>query len=99
MMRKSALRVAHEQATPLGEAKRSPDPAWERRKLYGIHTLRYPLISLMVAPDLGHCRHALSQRIVAGTLEVSLPFGDSNPFFRTPSPDKKDDGSSNPTGR
>lgn len=99
MLKKSALRVAHEQATPLGEARKSPAPAWDRRMLFGVHTLRFPVLCLTVAPELGNCRHALSQRIVGGGMEVTLPFGDSNPFFRTPSVKKSDDGSSTPTGR
>lgn len=42
--------------------------------LYGVRRLRFPLLALQVSRDLGPARHALEQRVVAGTLEITYPF-------------------------
>jgi hypothetical protein len=42
--------------------------------LRGRRSLRYPVMSILVQKDLGPCRHALAQRVVAGTMHVQLPF-------------------------
>ena len=48
-----------------------------RQLLYGPpgRRVKFPLMSIMHEKELGNCRHALAQRVVAGTLEVTLPFG------------------------
>lgn len=46
----------------------------ERSLLYGIRKLRYPLVALMVSQDLGPVRHAVAQRVVAGTFQIQYPF-------------------------
>jgi|GEM_PF-4541023 len=48
-----------------------------RQLLYGPpnRRIKYPLVSLMTSQELGPCRHALAQRVVAGTMEVHTTFG------------------------
>lgn len=48
--------------------------AWERRGLLrGEVEFGWPVLALHVRRDLGQVRHALSQRVVAGVLQVYLP--------------------------
>lgn len=75
---------AHDEACRLGDEGRPRAALARHDLLFGIHALKFPIIAVTVSNELGNCRHALAQRAVAGTMEVSLPFGDSNPFFRTP---------------
>ena len=42
--------------------------------LRGRRSLRYPVMSILVQKDLGPCRHALAQRVVAGTMHVHFSF-------------------------
>jgi hypothetical protein len=54
--------------------RRTMDLTHERTRLYGVHKMRYPLLALQVSQDLGPARHALSQRVVSGTMNVRYPF-------------------------
>ena len=83
----SPLRARHGEACRAGVRAHSPPIARMRRLLYGHRALKFPVLAVMVASDLGNCRHALAQRVIAGTHEVQLPFGDSNPFFRKLAPE------------
>lgn len=92
----SPLARAHREAGLLGDEAEQPDPVQLRKLLYGRRGLRMPLISVTSAHHMGPARHALAQRAVGGQLEVSLPFGDSNPFVRSPKSKPPDGGSSAP---
>ena len=68
-------------ASPLRDLHRSSS-RFERRalqrqlhtdRLYGERLLKYPMLALQSSPDLGSCRHALSQMVVAGTMDVRPP--------------------------
>jgi hypothetical protein len=41
--------------------------------LYGRRGMKNPFLALTVRKDLGNCRHALSQVVVAGVMYVSAP--------------------------
>lgn len=77
---------AHREACQLGDEGRPHRMLAQHDLLFGQRGLKFPVIAVTVSNELGNCRHALAQRNVAGTLEVQLPFGDSNPFFRKPAP-------------
>ena len=49
--------------------------SWELRRsqTYGKRRLRFPLLSLQATQEMGPCRHALSQRTVAGFMTVHFP--------------------------
>lgn len=79
----SPLGRAHREAGLLGDEAEQPQPVTDRGLLYGRRGLRIPLISITAQHHMGPARHALAQRAVGGTLEVSLPFGESNPFVRS----------------
>lgn len=61
------------------EAKRlfkaAPPGYGNRRLLFGrIHRIMFPGIALQTQGHIGNVRHALSQRVVAGTMYVQAPF-------------------------
>ena len=41
--------------------------------LHGERDFQWPLMALRTTQDLGNCRHALSQMVVAGTMSVHPP--------------------------
>lgn len=49
--------------------------SWAVRRgvMFGNRRLRFPLLALQVSQDLGPCRHALSQRTIAGFMTVHFP--------------------------
>lgn len=49
--------------------------SWDIRHgpTFGNRRLRFPLLSLQASQELGPCRHALSQRTVAGFMTVHFP--------------------------
>ena len=49
-------------------------PGTARLNFRGGARFKYPLVALMVVKDLGNCRHALSRRVVAGTMTVHFAF-------------------------
>ena len=68
-------------ASPLRDLHRSSS-RFERRalerelhadRLYGEREQKWPMLALQSSPDLGNCRHALSQMVVAGTMDVRPP--------------------------
>lgn len=54
--------------------RRTMDLTHERSRLFGVHKMRYPLLALQVAQELGPARHALAQRVVTGTMNIRYPF-------------------------
>ena len=80
------LTLFHQEACLLGRHGRPSKGLAQHDLLFGRHALKFPIIAVTTASELGNCRHALAQRTVAGPLEVQLPFGDSNPFFRSAAP-------------
>lgn len=82
----SPLAHAHQSACRIGKPSHQPKVISHRRLLYGWRALRIPVISVMNDRELGHCRHALAQRVVAGTLEVQIPWAEGNPFFKKAPP-------------
>jgi hypothetical protein len=53
----------------------TPRASKNRRLLFGlVRRLMYPGIALQVSGQMGPVRHALSQRVVAGTMYVQAPF-------------------------
>jgi hypothetical protein len=42
-------------------------------RLYGERQQKWPMLALEATPDLGNCRHVLSQMVVAGTMDVRPP--------------------------
>lgn len=69
----SPFRQNHDVSCRLG-ALRTVAAERERCRLYGTRKVRFPLMALMTSQELGAVRHALSQRVVAGTLQISYPF-------------------------
>ena len=67
----------HRAIRHMGIQRHIPAESEYRQLLYGPmgRRVKYPLMSLMHEKELGACRHALAQRVVAGTLEVTIPFG------------------------
>ena len=73
----SPFELRHAEIRRQGVARHIPRELEYRQLLYGPpgRRIRHPLVSLMTEQDLGPCRHALAQRVVAGTLEVVTDFG------------------------
>jgi hypothetical protein len=64
----------HAEAIRMGRLARENTGAVFFDLLRGRRSLRYPVISILVQKDLGPCRHALAQRVVAGTMHVHVSF-------------------------
>jgi hypothetical protein len=60
--------------------------------LHGERVYQWPLLALQTTQDLGNCRHALSQMVVAGTMSVYPPVQVS------PNPQTSNDASSQGEG-
>ncbi len=54
--------------------------------LFGERGLKWPMMALRTQMELGPCRHALAQMVVAGEMVVFPPFV---PNFPTPKTQKK----------
>ena len=67
----------HAEIRRMGIEQHIPREHEFRQLLYGPagRRIRHPLVALMTSQDLGPCRHALAQRVVAGTLEITTSFG------------------------
>lgn len=65
------LSRSHRQAVQLGEA--AEHPAFHRDLLYGRRGIKRPMVALTTKKELGNCRHALSQMVVAGVMTVHPP--------------------------
>ena len=65
---------SHAKAIRMGRLARRNTVAVFFDLLRGRRSLRYPVMSILVQKDLGPCRHALAQRVVAGTMHVHFPF-------------------------
>ena len=76
MLKKQPTPLTHSyaEATRMGRLARRNTGAVFFDLLRGRRSLRYPVMSILVQKDLGPCRHALAQRVVAGTMHVHLPF-------------------------
>jgi hypothetical protein len=70
------LTISHADAIRMGRIARQNTGAVFFDLLRGRRSLRYPVMSILVQKDLGPCRHALAQRVVAGTMHVHFPFED-----------------------
>jgi hypothetical protein len=68
--------ISHAEAIRMGRIARQNTGAVFFDLLRGRRSLRYPVMSILVSKDLGPCRHALAQRVVAGTMHVHFPFED-----------------------
>ena len=85
----SPLARAHHDACRIGQTCHQPGPVKLRRLLFGRRSLRIPVMSVINDRELGRCRHALAQRVVAGTLEVQIPWAEGNPFVRKPASEER----------
>ncbi len=61
--------------------------------LYGERESKWPMLALSCQPDMGSCRHALSQMVVAGTMSVYPP------IHISPNPEAFEHPSNEPTPR
>jgi hypothetical protein len=69
------LRRLHAEATLLAAPGRKV--AALRRPIFrGARSVKHPVTALLVQEELGNVRHALSQRVVAGTMVVHFAPGD-----------------------
>jgi len=67
----SPMRRSHDLATRFHRmALRAP---LHSDLLHGERVYQWPLLALQTTQDLGNCRHALSQMVVAGTMDVYPP--------------------------
>jgi hypothetical protein len=69
----SPLRASHRRSCQLGK-RRSNLPGHVRSALYGRRAVRFPLLALTTAQDMGPARHALAQRVVSGAMDIRYPF-------------------------
>lgn len=66
----------HREIERRGIARHIPREHELRQLLYGPgRVVKHPLAALMVEKDMGPARHALSQRTVAGTMEIVFQAG------------------------
>lgn len=65
---RSRLAGTHRVATRLGAV--DAPPLYEENILFGTRGIKRPLIALTTKKDMGPCRHALAQMVVAGTMVV-----------------------------
>lgn len=72
--KQTPLSFSHSDAIRMGRLARRHTGAVFFDLLRGRRSLRYPVMSILVQKDLGPCRHALAQRVVAGTMHVHFPF-------------------------
>ncbi len=82
----SPIQVSHREACRFGRRSLRAVRRARQVVIYGRRgNVKYPLMSILVAQDLGNCRHALAQRVVAGTMTVHYAPGDG-PSKAKPSP-------------
>ncbi len=78
----SPMERDHAWARRFSASRRSPGgPRWLLRGYRGV---KYPMMALLVRRELGSCRHALAQRVVAGTMTVHFPLKQTTPKKTTP---------------
>ena len=82
----SPLRLRHQEIERFGIRRHIPRETDRRQLLFGPgRVTKYPLMALKTDKELGDCRHALAQRVVAGVEEVNwvFPAGDGKSITRT----------------
>lgn len=68
----SPMRERHREVGALSVQKFIPKEVHRRRLLFGpARWVAHPLMAIRVSQDMGPARHALAQRVVAGTKEVN----------------------------
>lgn len=75
----SPLRREHVRAARFKAASEGRTPNFHQDILLGERNFGWPLMALRTQSNLGPCRHALSQMVVAGTLTVLPPFMSNRP--------------------
>lgn len=71
----SPFRARHDELVVRGVQRHIPREVHRRQLLFGPgRAVKFPLVALTTQQDMGDVRHALSQRTVAGTAEVTFPF-------------------------
>lgn len=98
MRQLSPLGARHSEACRFGRTSVRVTQSNKTVLLYGIRgNVKYPLMSIMVQQELGNCRHALAQRVVAGTMTVHYAPGDGPPRLKPTPEDPADSAPSNPS--
>ncbi len=69
--RPSLLGRSHADACRLGEAGETLSP--RRGLLFGTRGIKRPMVALTTKQNMGPCRHALAQMVVAGVMTVHPP--------------------------
>lgn len=69
--RPSLLGRSHEDACRLGLASEPLSP--RRNLLFGTRGIKRPMVALVTKQNMGPCRHALAQMVVAGVMTVHPP--------------------------
>jgi len=67
----SPMRHSHDWARQFSQTRQVAGSP--RGLLRGPRALKFPLMSLLVRQELGNCRHALAQRVVAGSMVIHFP--------------------------
>ena len=74
----SPFSMRHREAALLGRlAALPPARGAARLNFRRGKSVKYPMVALLLAKELGHCRHALARRTVAGTMTVHFAFEQS----------------------
>lgn len=93
----SPFRSRHVEACRFGRSSVRLTAHNKEVQIYGLRgDVKYPLMSIMIQQELGNCRHALAQRVVAGTMTVHYAPGDGPPKLK-PSPEGSAESSANPS--
>jgi len=79
--------MAHDQSCRFGRRSLRAVRRARQVMIYGHRdNVKYPLMSILIQQDLGNCRHALAQRVVAGTVTVHYAPGDGPSGPKPPPP-------------
>lgn len=87
-MKPSPLRREHAHVARFQAVATGPTARHHQNLLIGERQFGWPLMALRTKSELGPCRHALSQMVVAGTMTVFPPF-----MSKPPVPDTDKGGS------
>lgn len=80
---RGGLSATHADARRLGEA--SVGLLTREDMLFGRRGIKRPLVAITTKKELGNCRHALSQMVVAGVMTVMPPMRPGQPADPAPS--------------
>jgi hypothetical protein len=75
MSQPSPFELRHAEARRMGRLAALPAvPGASRLHFRQGKSFKYPMVALLLAKELGNCRHALARRVVAGTMLVHFSF-------------------------